>query len=417
MPIKNVEFCLILGVQTMMKKTVFIAFLLHILGSVLCAEIFFSGFAGAKFDFDSKKESSDFDPQLKIQSFFAGQLNLSSNTIVHGEFSLKTEDIIENSLFKETPASFQIDELSIIHRQQLLNATNYLSFFVGTYEPIGSDIFLRRQFGIQPISSRITESWLGLAGSIIYPLFGVGGADIVHFDSYPIATGVYIYVNHELDDCYVFNAAYRFACVYRFFTLDITAGIGVPLESSNYDDAFIVVDKVYWRGGFNMLIGNAYTTSLFIQGGISDIPFTKRDEKFEFDEENTYLLFEPRFRGKKCQVDVTAFSLPEDTVKDFIFINDTLGMNINIYTDNLYFKNKMFLFGINASLTFPDKNFYHLGTPTDLFDDYSIAAAPYLELKLFNGELHSMVQVNFTDIMDSDWYKAFKISIGYKSQF
>ena len=170
-----------------------------------------------------------------------------------------------------------------------------------------------------------------------------------------IATGVYIYVNHELDDCYVFNAAYRFACVYRFFTLDITAGIGVPLESSNYDDAFIVVDKVYWRGGFNMLIGNAYTTSLFIQGGISDIPFTKRDEKFEFDEEKTYLLFEPRFRGKKCQVDVTAFSLPEDTVKDFIFINDTLGMNINIYTDNLYFKNKMFLFGINASLTFPDK--------------------------------------------------------------
>ncbi|MCI6179876.1 MAG: hypothetical protein MR662_05260 [Treponema porcinum] len=92
-------------------------------------------------------------------------------------------------------------------------------------------------------------------------------------------------------------------------------------------------------------------------------------------------------------------------------------MNINIYTDNLYFKNKMFLFGINASLTFPDKNFSHLGTPTDLFDDYSIAAAPYLELKLFNGELHSMVQVNFTDIMDSDWYKAFKISIGYKSQF
>ena len=92
-------------------------------------------------------------------------------------------------------------------------------------------------------------------------------------------------------------------------------------------------------------------------------------------------------------------------------------MNINIYTDNLYFKNKMFLFGINASLTFPDKDFSHLGTPAGLFDDYSIAAAPYLELKLFNGELHSMFQMNFTDIMDSDWYKAFKISIGYKSQF
>lgn len=402
----------------MTKKILFLAFALHFTGSLLSAEIFFSGFAGAKFDFNAKEDADTFEPQLKIQSFFAGQLNLSQNTIVHGEFSLSTNDIIDSSIFKETPATFQIDELSLVHRSQMVNATNYLSFFIGTYEPIGSDIFLRRQFGIQPISSKITESWLGLAGSVIYPLFGVGAADIVHFDSQPIATGLYLYLNNELDDCYVFNAAYRFACVYRFFTFDITAGIGIPLTSQKYADAFIVVDKVYWRGGFNMLVGNAYTTSLFVQGGISDIPFSKRGDDFTLDEEKTYLLIEPRFHAKQFQADLTLFSLPEDTVKEFIFINDTLGANINVYTDNLYVKNKMFLFGINTSLSFPGKTFMDLGKPADLFtDDFSVGITPYLELKLFNGELHTMLNVNVMDIVNDAWYKSFKISIGYKSQF
>lgn len=402
----------------MTKKIVFLALALHFTGSLLSAEISFSGFAGAKFDFNAKEAADTFEPQLKIQSFFAGQLNLSQNTIIRGEFSLSTEDIIDNSVFKETPATFQIDELSIVHRSQMMSATNYLSFFVGTYEPIGSDIFLRRQFGIQPVSSKITESWLGLAGSVIYPLFGVGAADIIHFDSQPIATGLYIYVNNELDDCYVLNAAYRFACVYRFFTLDITAGIGLPLTSSKYEDAFIVVDKIYWRGGFNMLIGNAYTTSLFIQGGVSDIPLSKRNDDFAIDEEKTYILFEPRLRTKQFQAALTLFSLPEDTVKDFIFINDTLGANINVYTDNLYIKSKMFLFGINTSLSFPGKTFMNLDKPAELFtDDYSIGIMPYLELKLFNGELHTMLNVNIMDIINDSWYKAFKISVGYKTQF
>lgn len=402
----------------MTKKTVLLALTLYFTVNFLSAEISFSGFAGAKLDFNAKEEAEKFEPQLKIQSFFAGQLNLSQNTIVRGEFSLSTNDLIDNSIFKETPATFQIDELSIVHRSQMMSATNYLSFFIGTYEPIGSDIFLRRQFGIQPVSSKITESWLGLAGSVIYPLFGVGAADIIHFDSQPIATGLYIYLNNELDDCYVFNAAYRFACVYRFFTLDITAGVGLPLTSSKYEDAFIVVDKIYWRGGFNMLIGNAYTTSLFIQGGVSDIPLSKRNEDFAIDEEKTYLLFEPRLRTKHFQADLTLFSLPADTVKKFIFINDTLGANINIYTDKLYLKNKMFLFGINTSLTFPGKTFLNLEKPAELFtDDYAIGLTPYLELKLFNGELHTMLNVNIMDIINDTWYKAFKISVGYKSQF
>ena len=89
-----------------------------------------------------------------------------------------------------TDSKFKIDEISVVFRSKGLNSTNYFSIFMGTYEPIGSDIFLRRQFGIQPIMSKITESWLGIAGSVIYPLFGMGIADVVHFSTQPLDSAV-----------------------------------------------------------------------------------------------------------------------------------------------------------------------------------------------------------------------------------
>lgn len=400
-----------------MKAKVFFVLIFNILLNLLFAEVAFSGFAGAKLDLDSNKESSNFDGELKIQSFFSGQLNLARNCILRGEFSLQTNDIIDNSVFKETPATFKIDELSLLFRHQGGGITNYLNIFVGDYEPIGSDIFLRRQFGMQPIASKATQNWLGLSGSVIYPLFGVGASDILHFDSQPIATGIYIYVNHELDDSYVLNAAYRFACAYRFLTLDLVAGVGFPLQASEYDDALAVVDRIYFRGGINLLVGNAYTTSLFIQGGISDIPFSNNVD-FEFDETKTYLLFEPRFHGRKCKLDITAFSLPEDTVKNFVLLDDTLGFNINIYADNLYAKSKTFLFGVNGTLSFSNKTYMDLDKIADFFDDdYSINVAPYFETKLYNGDLRLMLQLDIADFINDDWYKGIKISLGYKSQF
>lgn len=93
------------------------------------ADVFFSGFSGAKTELTSDKTSDKFDPQMKIRSFFSGQLNFSENIIAHGEFSLQTHDLLDKSLFKETPATFRLDELSLIFRQPMGNERNYLSFF------------------------------------------------------------------------------------------------------------------------------------------------------------------------------------------------------------------------------------------------------------------------------------------------
>ena len=51
----------------------------------------------------------------------------------------------------------EIDEFSIIKRGVLNDSSNYFSVFMGTYDPIGSDIFLQRYFGITPIASKIAD--------------------------------------------------------------------------------------------------------------------------------------------------------------------------------------------------------------------------------------------------------------------
>lgn len=384
----------------------------------LFAEVSFSGFAGAKMDFYST-DPEEFDPGLNIQSFFSGQLSLSDNIMLNAEFSLKTDDIIENSIFKEADAKFTVDEISLVFRKQFPIGTNYLSAFAGTYEPIGSDIFLRRQFGIKSIASQITEGWLGLSGSIIYPVFGVGGSDVIHFSSKPLAAGVYIYVNHELEDSYVFNSDFRFAGNFRYFTFDLAAGLGIPMETDTDDDAFLWVKTLYWRAGMNLLIGNSETTSLFIQAGFSELTFKKKNNKFSLNEDSAYFLFEPRIKAKQVKIHLSAFSFPEETAEDFIFINGTTGANLNVFSDSLYLFGRTFTLGMNSAFAFKDKNIFDL---IDDFsdineDDYNITIAPYMMARFYNGEIHFMTQLLISEMMDSNFGDAFKINLGYKTQF
>lgn len=429
-----------------MKKKVVFAVLANFIYGFLYAEFFFSGFSGAKLDFklydplaaqenadetnSSEVENETVNPNLEMSAFFSGQFNISNNIIIRTEFSVKTFDLISNSIFdshsrKMTNSTFQIDEISMLVRGQMLHSMNYFSVFLGTYEPIGSDIFLRRQFGLNSISSKITESWMGMAGAIIYPLFGLGISDVVHFDKQPIAAGAYIYFNKE-DPGYVFNADMRFGCAYRFFTLDVSAGLGFPLLSSEREDAYIFVEKIYSRAGLNMLIGNSYTTSFFLQAGFSKLPFYKSSDKStDIDDVEFYFLLEPRFKLSMVEMDITFFSLPADTVSNFIFVRETLGVNINVFTDKFLIKNSSMLFGANTEIGFRTKNCLDFSHISDWFEDENgmkdlkIAIAPYIETQLFTGEIHAMIQIDITQFINEpiNWFKAFELNLGYKVQF
>ena len=128
--------------------------------SIFSANMFsaaFSGYAGIKGDITSNEASEKFDPIMNMKAYFAGELDFSPQFLVRAEFSIQTADVLDTGLFEETDAVFCIDEFSATYIKPFLGITQYISAFIGTFEPIGTDVFLQRHFGIQPITSMITE--------------------------------------------------------------------------------------------------------------------------------------------------------------------------------------------------------------------------------------------------------------------
>jgi hypothetical protein len=289
---------------------------------------------------------------------------------------------------------------------------------MGTYDPIGSDIFLQRYFGIKPIASKITESWLGLSGSVLYPHFGIGIADVKTFTSAPIALGGYAYINHEDNKYYVFNADGRFACVYRYFSFDIAGGIGIPISNSNQGQEVIAsIEKVYWHAGTTMLIGNNFTQSLFIQAGLFNVPFTKRNGT-QVSPDDIYLLFEPRILLESAHANLSIYSLPKETVEQLNFVDDTLGLNLNIYGDSFSLGANRFTLGANFSYSFVGKTFMDVIKPLELIkSEFNVTITPYMSTNFLNGELHSQFSVKIMKFGKTRWYDAFTADIGYTAKF
>ena len=400
-------------------KKIFLAAVILSFAASLFAEPAFSGYSGGKLNYASNPESTEsYDPDLTLQAFFQGQFNFSQNLWGRLEFSIDTGDFLSKELFHETDASFKIDELSLTLKSRSDSDANYFSIFMGTYDPIGSDVFLQRYFGIQPIASKITESWLGLAGSVLYPHFGIGIADVKRLLNAPVTLGGYAYFNHEDNLYYVFNTDFRFACVYRYFTFDLAGGIGIPLSNNNQGQEVIAaIEKVYWHAGTTILFGNNYTQSLFIQAGLFNVPFTKRNGT-EVSPDDIYLLFEPRFLLDSAHVNLTVFSLPQDTVEQLIFVDDSLGVNLNIFGDTFSVGANRFTLGTNFSLSFTGKTFLDVIKPMELIkSEYNITMTPYVSTNFLSGELHTQVSVKFMKFGTARWYDAFTADIGYTAKF
>lgn len=387
--------------------------------SSLSASSFFSGYAGGKLNYDANPEAEDYDPDLKLQAFLAGQFNFAQNIWGHLEFSIDTGDFLNESLFHETESLFQIDELSLTFRSHLLSADNYFSTYMGTYDPIGSDIFLQRYFNIQPIASKMTEGYLGLAGSILYPHFGLGIADIIRFYNVPAAAGAYIYVNHEDEKYYVLNTDLRGACSFRYFTADFAGGFGFPLSNSYQgEDVIVAVDKVYWHAGTTILFGNAYTTSLFIQAGIYNAAFAAEEKSSFVSPSDIYLLFEPRLVTETTHLNLTIFSLPPETVKKLLFVDDTLGVDMHMYTEKLMIGESLCTLGAHLSFGIIDKNFLDFKNANSILENgYNINITPYFSTQFLSGELHIQSNIKIMEFVKNNIGKGISFDVGYRTKF
>lgn len=403
------------------KKSV-ISFLLItglFITSGLNASTFFSGYAGGKLNYSADSNAEKYDPDLKLQAFFAGQFNFSNNLWSHLEFSIDTKDFISESIFHETESVFQIDEASLIIRANMENTTNYFSAFMGTYDPIGSDVFLQRYFSIKSIASKITDSYLGLAGSILYPHFGLGISDVIKMHNNPLAFGGYMYFNHEDSKYFVFNADLRAACVYRYFTGDFACGIGAPLADKFKGEAvFIAIDKFYWHAGTTLLIGNNYTNSLFIQAGLYNAAFTAKNDNIIVGPEDLYILLEPRFLFQNFHFNISLYSLPPNTIKKLLLVDDTLGVDLNFYSDSALLGAKPFTVGAHVSLSFKDKSIIDFKNINSIGSaGFNLCLTPYMSTAFLSGELHLQGKINVMELAKEVPGKAFSADLGYRTKF
>lgn len=387
--------------------------------SNITATSFFSGYAGGKLNYSANTESTSYDPELKLQAFFAGQFNFSQNIWSHMEFSIDTEDFISESLFHTTETLFQIDELSCIFRSNFQNASNYLSLFMGTYDPIGSDVFLQRYFNIKKIASKLTDSYLGLQGSILYPHFGVGFSDIVKMHDKPIALGGYFYLNHEDTKYYVLNLDFRAAFVFPYFTMDFAGGVGAPLINKyKGEDVIFAIDTIYWHAGTTILIGNNYTTSLFIQAGLYNASFTAKNNALIVDSDDLYLLLEPRFYGNNFHLNISVYSLPSQTVEELLYVDNTMGINLNIYSDSVAMGSKIFTLGTHIAFSLIDKNIFDVTDYMNLMENsYDVNISPYIETEFLSGELHIQLKFEAMETIRSSIPNAFSLDVGYRTTF
>jgi len=412
-----------------MKKTLVLLSALLLFNASMFSSTFFSGYAGGKIGYTSstsenpeatdEKDKEVFNPDMKLQAFFAGQFNFTQNTWGRMEFSIDTDDFIDQSLFTSTDTRFQVDELSLTLRKQSLNLSNYFSTYMGTYDPIGSDIFLQRYFSIEEIASKITDSWLGMDGSILYPHFGIGISDVLRLYSQPIAFGGYLYLNQFKNyKFYVFNSDLRFACNYRYFTCDFACGIGTPFTNKyKGQDAIIVIEKIYWHCGTTLLFGNNYTQSLFAQAGIFNAEFSASSTKGNAPSNDAYLLLEPRFIFGKNHLNITAYSLPSDTVTKLQYLDDTLGVNLNFYSEALSINGSPFILGCHTTLSFTDKYFSDLPKFGSFFATetrcFNVNVIPYISTNFLSGELNALMKISCMKFKGKI-YEAFSADIGYK---
>ena len=68
----------------------------------LFAATSFSGYAGGKLNYSANPEYTDeYNPDLKLQAFFAGQFNFSQNMWSHLEVTINTQDLLGESIFQD----------------------------------------------------------------------------------------------------------------------------------------------------------------------------------------------------------------------------------------------------------------------------------------------------------------------------
>ncbi|MBO5137665.1 MAG: hypothetical protein J6B81_04110 [Spirochaetaceae bacterium] len=373
------------------------------------AETFFNGYSGAVATIQPIKDQK---PELTAQAFFTGQFDISGLFQIRAELSINTEDIINNGLFQNTPAFFTINELSATAKIHSAGTMHLITAFAGSFESIGSDLFLRRMFGIQPVGAKLTESWLGLNSSSIYSFSGLGLAYGMKLNG-PHAFGAYIY-RDKTEKNLSFNGDVRYAGIFDFISIDAAFGIGLPFETEDSagNNVILLIRTVDLHGGITLLIGNRYTTSIFLQGGIKQLRLNPNEEEKVLKLSDLYFILEPRFTTKNMHFHFSLFNIPETMAKDLFYISNPLGCNLSIFSDKVQLGKLNLTVGGHLTLSATNTTLENFNEISN--DSLELQIAPFASTELFGGILNLAAKIDVLNIIN--WHESFQFIAGYKVQ-
>ena len=433
------------------KKFLAVGFCFLFFTYIIFATPYFSGTMGIGSQFQPVQDEK---PNLLMDSYFAGQFDLSNNLLLRTGLSIyTTESIIKESFFQNTPAIFSLDEISLTYRGSVGELSHFLGIYMGEYDPVGSDIFLQRQFGIPSFSSRLTESICGDSRAKIYEMSGIGGTYLIKLPQ-NLTFGANLYYNKVKDftlststkiedtlsqiesdttkDSFIesLNVDLRFAGAWNTAVLDFAVGLTMPmkkeivLDDGNSQDVILLIERADMHAGFTAFLGSSNSSSLLFQAGFSKLiidPTKVKDDKvLSFDD--VYILVEPRFVSKNMNLSLSLFNMPASTRENLFHVKDPVGVSISLYSPWLSLSGNKSQFGlmttISSSKTLENiiiDNKTTTDEDTKLFGDLNLFISPYGTIHMGAGKLNFSLNVNALDIKDFDsFFSNVSIIAGYK---
>jgi hypothetical protein len=389
-------------------------------GAYLSATPSFSGAIGgsAGGDLNVPLNGDKAQGTIPLAAYAAAQANITDWAIARGEIAAWASNLAFNDIFADSDANVRLNELSFVLQRRAFTATNYFSVFLGAYEPIGSDAFLMRHFGVEPISSRLTKSYTSLVGSPLNDTKGAGLSYVVNFDKAPIATGVSFYFSKNKDNDWAINLDGRFALATNLVTLDFVFGVGSPLQDTyKNQDVVLVIDTITLHGGINFLAGSKYTHGLLIQAGLEDV-VVKGNNGSGFNGDEIRFLFAPRLKFNTFSFTLTAYSFSEKSVKELAYLRDPIGAGFTFYKDDIEGKRGDICLGIHSVFSVKGITFGDIAQAKDLSKAiYNAYVTPYAEIPLSGiASIETIAQIGVLDITGSPSLN-FSLTIGAKRVF
>lgn len=425
-----------LPLEDNLKRTIFAAALSFMAAaaafSLEIEKPFFSGTTGFFTTVAPNPERNDYDPQCTTESYFAGLFDFSGKLFLRGEFYIVTEGLFEKDLTNMN-AIFRIEELSATYKFTGDNGSHYLSVFKGNYEPFGSDIFLQRQFGISKISSNLTESYHGIEGAYILPLYTNGISYTYHSNGNKVAS-ISLHKNEmyklQQEETDAINFDMRLAGLFDYATIDAIAGLAFPTGLDDDSDSFLSMNEAQFHAGINALFGHKKTFALHTQFGVDGIYLKKSEDNDDsINMKNFHILVEPRIPVGDCYFNPSVFSIPVRTAGEMVYLrtfifkhpseDNVMGCNLNIVNENLCIGSLKLNAGIHGTMVMTSFDSGELKShPASTIKDAekTVIITTYADMEVFGGKVAASLSVDTKEIKDSP-SKSISGTIGFRTNF